>query len=82
MGERELVVTTSIGIAIYPSDGVTPMELLRNSDIAMYHSKGQGRSTFNLFTTEMNLTVSRMLEVEEQLHGALEQSRLGDDLPR
>ncbi|MES9847842.1 MAG: EAL domain-containing protein [Candidatus Thiodiazotropha sp.] len=72
LDERELVVTTSIGIAVYPSDGVTPTELLRNADTAMYHSKEQGRNTFNFFTTEMNLNVSRMLEVEEQLHGALE----------
>lgn len=68
--ERELVVTTSIGIAVYPSDGTTPTELLRNADTAMYHSKEQGRSTYNFFTNEMNLHVSRSLEVEEQLHGA------------
>ncbi|MEJ2394967.1 MAG: EAL domain-containing protein [Candidatus Thiodiazotropha sp.] len=68
--DRELVVTTSIGIAVYPSDGITPTELLRNADTAMYHSKEQGRNTFNFFTREMNLDVSRSLEVEEQLHGA------------
>ena len=72
LDERELVVTTSIGIAVYPSDGTTPTELLRNADTAMYHSKEQGRSTYNFFTNEMNLHVSRSLEVEEQLHGALE----------
>ncbi|MES9975120.1 MAG: EAL domain-containing protein [Candidatus Thiodiazotropha sp.] len=72
LDERELVVTTSIGIAVYPSDGITPTELLRNADTAMYHSKEQGRNTFNFFTNEMNLNVSRMLEVEEQLHGAQE----------
>jgi diguanylate cyclase (GGDEF)-like protein/PAS domain S-box-containing protein len=70
--ERELVVTTSIGIAVYPSDGVTPTELLRNADTAMYHSKEQGRNTFNFFTQEMNINVSRSLEVEEQLLAALE----------
>ncbi|MES9990822.1 MAG: EAL domain-containing protein [Candidatus Thiodiazotropha sp.] len=72
LDERELVVTTSIGIAVYPSDGSTPTELLRNADTAMYHSKEQGRNTFNFFTREMNLNISRSLEVEEQLHGALE----------
>jgi diguanylate cyclase (GGDEF)-like protein/PAS domain S-box-containing protein len=70
LGERELVVTTSIGIAVYPSDGVTPTELLRNADTAMYHSKEQGRNTFNFFTSEMNMSLSRDLEVEEQLQGA------------
>ncbi|MEW8505331.1 MAG: EAL domain-containing protein [Candidatus Thiodiazotropha sp.] len=72
LDDRELVVTTSIGIAVYPSDGSTPTELLRNADTAMYHSKEQGRNTFNFFTREMNLNISRSLEVEEQLHGALE----------
>jgi EAL domain-containing protein (putative c-di-GMP-specific phosphodiesterase class I) len=38
----------------------------------MYHSKKQGRSTYNFYTNEMNLHVSRSLEVEEQLYGALE----------
>ena len=72
LDERELVVTTSIGIAVYPSDGANPTELLRNADTAMYHSKEHGRNVFNFFTNEMNLNVSRSLEVEEQLHGAQE----------
>ncbi|MES9861159.1 MAG: EAL domain-containing protein, partial [Candidatus Thiodiazotropha sp. 4PDIVS1] len=72
LDERELVVTTSIGISVYPNDGMTPTELLRNADTAMYHSKEQGRNVYNFFTTEMNLNISRSLEVEEQLHGAQE----------
>lgn len=76
LDERELVITTSIGIAIYPGDGDTPNELLRNADIAMYHSKGQGKNTFNFFTSEMNLYNSRNLEIEEQLHGALQRQEL------
>jgi diguanylate cyclase (GGDEF)-like protein/PAS domain S-box-containing protein len=76
LDERELVVTTSIGIAVYPSDGITPTELLRNADTAMYHSKEQGRNTFNFFTHEMNLSISRSLEVEEQLQGALMRQEL------
>ncbi len=68
---RELVVTASIGIAVFPEDGTTPMELLRNADTAMYHSKEQGRNTYHYFTDAMNKDVSRRLAVEEQLHGAL-----------
>ena len=68
---RELVITTSIGIAMYPTDGLTPAELLRNSDTAMYHAKDLGRNTYQYFTAEMNKNVSRRLAVEEQLHGAL-----------
>ncbi|MCG8487624.1 MAG: EAL domain-containing protein [Chromatiales bacterium] len=71
---RELILTASIGIAIYPSDGDNPAELLRNADTAMYQSKEQGRNTFNFFTHEMNQGISRRLQVEEQLHGALERN--------
>ncbi len=69
---RELVITTSIGIAAYPDDGRSSSELLRNADSAMYHSKEQGRNTYSFFTEAMNQEVSRRLLLEEQMHGALE----------
>lgn len=68
---RELVITASIGISIYPEDGENLTELLRNADSAMYHSKEQGRNTYSYFTDEMNQGVSRRLLLEEQMHGAL-----------
>jgi diguanylate cyclase (GGDEF)-like protein/PAS domain S-box-containing protein len=69
---RELMLTASIGIAIYPYDGETQSDLLRNADSAMYHSKERGRNTFSFFTEEMNYGVSRRLLLEEQMRGALE----------
>ncbi len=68
---RELVLTASIGIAIYPDDGDNLSELLRNADSAMYHSKEQGRNTYSYFTDKMNEDVSHRLLLEEQMHGAL-----------
>lgn len=68
---REMLLTASIGIAVYPDDGDNPAELLRNADIAMYHSKDQGRNAYHYFTESMNQGVSRRLALEEQLHGAL-----------
>jgi diguanylate cyclase (GGDEF)-like protein/PAS domain S-box-containing protein len=68
---RELVLTASIGISIYPDDGENLSELLRNADTAMYHSKELGRNTYSYFTDEMNQGVSRRLLLEEQMHGAL-----------
>ena len=68
---QELIVTASIGVAIFPNDGDSPMELLRNADSAMYHSKEQGRNTYAFFTDAMNQEVSRQLALEQQLHGAL-----------
>lgn len=68
---RELVLTASIGISIYPDDGDNLSELLRNADSAMYHSKERGRNTYSYFTDKMNEGVSRRLLLEEQMHGAL-----------
>lgn len=69
---RELMLTLSIGIAIYPGDGDHASELLRNADSAMYHSKQLGRNTFSFFTDELNRIASHRLALEEQMHGALE----------
>ena len=69
---RELILTVSIGIAVYPDDGDCASVLLRNADSAMYHSKDQGRNTYTYFTDSMNEGVSRRLILEEQMHGALD----------
>lgn len=71
---RELILTSSVGIAVYPDDGDTASELLRNADSAMYHAKEQGRNTYSYFTETMNRKVSRRLALEEQLYGALERN--------
>jgi len=71
---RELMMTLSIGIAIYPDNGSCASDLLRNADIAMYQAKALGRNTYSFFTKEMNVTMLRRLEVEEQMHGALERN--------
>ena len=69
---RELILTGSLGISLYPDNGSNVSELLRNADSAMYHSKSLGRNTYSYFTDKMNHDVSRRLAIEEQLHGALE----------
>jgi diguanylate cyclase (GGDEF)-like protein/PAS domain S-box-containing protein len=69
---RELILTASLGIAVYPDDGAGSSELLRNADSAMYHAKALGRNTYSYFTDAMNREVSRRLMLEEQMHGALE----------
>ena len=76
VANQELIVTASIGVAVFPGDGDSPMELLRNADSAMYHSKDQGRNTYAFFTDAMNQEVSRQLVLEQQLHGALNRGEL------
>ena len=69
---KELMLTASIGISIFPDDGNDKLELIRKADSAMYHSKDSGRNTYSFFTESMNRDISRQLSLEEQLHGALD----------
>lgn len=70
--ERELILTASVGISIFPEDGEDASQLLRHADSAMYHAKELGRNTYSYFTRAMNQEVSRRLSLEEQMHGALD----------
>lgn len=54
--EREVMVTTSIGIALYPADADTADEMLKKADIAMYHAKRCGRNRYQVYTSRMVLT--------------------------
>lgn len=72
----ELVSTTSIGIAVYPEDGTTVDQLLKNADAAMYHAKMEGRNNFQFFRDAMHESSMRRLEVETELRQALEQKQL------
>ena len=69
---KELILTASIGISVYPDDGEDRLELIRKADSAMYHSKKSGRNTYSYFDESMNRNVSRQLALEEQIHGALD----------
>ncbi len=51
---REMILTVSVGISIYPENGISSVELLRNADSAMYHSKKLGRNTYSYFSESMN----------------------------
>ncbi|SHK67485.1 PAS domain S-box-containing protein/diguanylate cyclase (GGDEF) domain-containing protein [Marinobacter antarcticus] len=71
---RELILTLSIGIAIYPENGICASDLLRNADTAMYQAKASGRNSYSFFTKEMNEIMLRRFEIEGQLHSALERN--------
>ena len=57
--EREILVSCSIGISLYPSDGKDANTLIKNADAAMYHAKNQGRNNFQFYAGYMNTTISR-----------------------
>lgn len=64
--------SASIGISLYPSDGCTADELLRNADTAMYRAKSRGRNTFEPFARGMHTEALERLALESDLRGALE----------
>lgn len=68
---RELMMTTSVGCAIYPQDGDTREELLKHADSAMYRAKAEGRNRFCLFSAQMNEQSQRQLAMESRLRQAL-----------
>jgi diguanylate cyclase (GGDEF)-like protein/PAS domain S-box-containing protein len=68
---HELTVTPSIGITIWPDDGVDLATLVKNADLAMYHSKAEGRNQFSFFRAEMNEKVVERLAIENALRRAL-----------
>ncbi|RFC35602.1 MAG: PAS domain S-box-containing protein/diguanylate cyclase (GGDEF) domain-containing protein [Candidatus Nitrotoga sp. SPKER] len=72
----ELVITTSIGIAIYPSDGMDFDNLTRCADVAMYRAKRDGRNNFRFFTAEMQASSARNLQLGNALRRALEHNQL------
>lgn len=74
--ERELLVTCSIGIAVYPDDGRDAETLIRNADAAMYHAKELGRANYQFFTEQMNQAASRRLQLENDLRRALGRDEL------
>ena len=63
---HQVVVSTSVGIAISPNDGNTTEQLLRNADMALYRAKSDGRSTYRYFEPEMDqqLQARRSLEID------------------
>ena len=72
VGDREIFVTSSIGITVSPDDGDDPQVLMRNADAAMYRVKDLGRNSFEFFTPALNEQIQKRVRIESRLHRALE----------
>jgi len=76
LNRQEVHISTSIGISIYPDDGVQADEILKNADSAMYHAKAQGRNNFQFFADSMNKSSVELLALENNLHKAIENKEM------
>jgi predicted signal transduction protein with EAL and GGDEF domain len=74
--DRDLFVTCSIGVSMYPKDGEDGITLLRNADTAMYRAKEQGRNGFRFYTSDMNDRAVERLLLETRLRSALARNEI------
>jgi diguanylate cyclase (GGDEF)-like protein/PAS domain S-box-containing protein len=73
---HDMVVGLSIGISLYPQDGEDVSALLKNADAAMYRAKELGRNGYQYYSNEMSAAGLERLELESDLHRALERGEL------
>jgi diguanylate cyclase (GGDEF)-like protein/PAS domain S-box-containing protein len=73
---REVNITPSIGIAVYPEENQSAEILLKYADIAMYHAKERGRNNFQFYTPDLNRRLERRFAIEGSLRHALERGEL------
>ncbi|WP_172822792.1 putative bifunctional diguanylate cyclase/phosphodiesterase [Paramagnetospirillum marisnigri] len=76
LASQVLQITPSIGISIYPDDGSSVDDLMKNADMAMYHAKSQGRNNLQFFTAAMNAAATERMEMEIELRQAIETGQL------
>jgi diguanylate cyclase (GGDEF)-like protein/PAS domain S-box-containing protein len=70
--QHDLYVTSSVGVSVYPDDGLDAETLIKNADTAMYHAKENGRQTYQFFKPAMNVRAVERQAIEESLRRALE----------
>ncbi len=73
---QECFVTASVGVALFPRDGSTVVDLLRNSDVAMYAAKAQGKNAATVYSPLLAGRGREKLELETALHKAIERDEM------
>lgn len=73
---QELIVTCSIGVSLFPSDGETAANLIKSADAAMYLAKEQGKSNYQFFTRKLGAQATERMVLETRLRRALERDEI------
>lgn len=74
LDNKEISITPSIGISLYPNDGEDVDTLLKNADRAMYHAKNKGRNNFQFYSESVNMDTVERIAMENSLRKALERN--------
>ena len=72
VGDREVTITASVGISVYPEDGADRGTLLRNADLAMYRAKQEGKNAYRFFTASMSERARERMILQSSLRRAVE----------
>jgi len=73
---QECIVTASVGVALYPRDGLNMLDLMRNADVAMYSAKASGRNATAVYAPSLATSGRERLELETSLYKAVERQEL------
>ena len=73
---EECRITASIGISIYPKDGLDEQSLMKNADIAMYFAKEEGRNNYQFYSKDIQSQSNKRFSIETNLRRALERNEL------
>jgi diguanylate cyclase (GGDEF)-like protein/PAS domain S-box-containing protein len=76
IGNKEIFISTSIGVSIYPDDATNKNILLKNSDLAMYKAKNNGKNGYYFFCEEINNIVKNKVEIEANLRNAFKKGEI------
>jgi len=71
LGEQVFAMSSSVGVAIYPHDGESTENMLQSSDTAMYHAKAESGFSYQFFSSSMNDSAVRRLQIESLIRQAL-----------
>lgn len=72
LGSHQFHVSASVGIAVYPNDGLTAEELTKHADMAMYHAKREGKNNYQLFAEQLPKTAYARFLLEKRLRQAID----------